>query len=686
MTEGGRACVGTDGSLGIRGFGCGPGDASRSRTGAGAAGTRLAEPEPVPRAADFLPGVERTTVLLDPAKLMACRVAGLPNADVYDGGGSPKRASSREGCVDERFGGLGVAGLRIGGGGGGNTPGGGGGHHHHHHHLSYSAPSSGRKHTHERRVSSRGASRDGVHLAFGTRVSSTPPSRGRSRPASQPEHNRRWSPTNGNGNGNGGVHSRDGTPGTSGRTRAERFNEDLASYFAAQGHGRSSGFIDRLNRRNSVDNNGGGGPGAIDLPHVDARPKVSSPGGKPGGLISHGSREWDDDVAALGDLGGHLSVSPKGGASGRRSVTFGASPKTPGGARRTQANAQPRAHTVGGASPRSRGSRLSTGALPALSPRGRESSARGLDFGPSLRSREGGGLDECDLGGSMRVSSLSHSFDAGGEGGVVNHFPARCSQRSSGPGSPIGSLNASSRSADSDGDEESATVAWGPTPRGRNGARSRHELPARGASRRSRRPAAYSSRRYADDRFENRFDPGFDDDDDDACVFNLRRSELGLSNSSLDRFVGRRERAAPAPGGSGRSGGRRRGGGDGGAPDAKHRVADAPSRLRRLRRRLPARGGSEFALCGAGRQTRAEDVRREGPGGPRGPGIRRADYPDPVQAPRRSTGGSRGGGGRGGKGRGRRRKRRVHGRGGTGGERREGSSVDGGHPGVEGGV
>ena len=111
MTEGGRACVGTDGSLGIRGFGCGPGDASRSRTGAGAffggESTQFSQtepaPEPVPRAADFLPGVERTTVCLDPAKLMACRVAGLPNADVYvyDGGGSPKRTSSREGCIDQ---------------------------------------------------------------------------------------------------------------------------------------------------------------------------------------------------------------------------------------------------------------------------------------------------------------------------------------------------------------------------------------------------------------------------------------------------------------------------------------------------------------------------------------------------------------------------------------------------------
>ena len=524
-TDGGRRTA-ADGSLGIRGFGCGPGDASRSRF--------AAVPEPVPRAADFLPGVERTTVLLDPAKLMACRVAGLPNANIYDEGGSPKRASSREGC-DERFvGGLGVAGLRIGGGGG-NTAGGG----HHHHHLSYSAPSSGRKHTNG--VSSRGASRDGVHLAFGTRVASTPPSRGRSRPASQPEHDngpgpvRRWSP-----NGNGGVRSRDGTPGTSGRTRAERFNEDLASYFAAQGHGRSSGFIDRLNRRNSLDNNGGGGPGAMDLPHVDARPKVSSPGSR-AGLISHGSHEWDDDMAALGDLG--ASISPKGGASGR-SVTFGASPKTPGGAgagaRRTQAS-QPRAHTVG-ASPRSRGARLSTGALPALSPRG--SRSRGLDFGPSLRSREGG-FDDVDLGGSMRVSSLSHSFDAGGVGGVVNHFPdpghrSQRSRRSSGPGSPSESLSASPTSGSprrspssgsvSDGDEEGA-AAGGAADAGRF----TPQPP----------PGAYSSKRYADDRdrVDAGLDPGFDDDDA-RLPYATRDSELGLSNSSLDRFVGRN---APPP-------------------------------------------------------------------------------------------------------------------------------------------
>ena len=52
----------------------------------------------------------------------------------------------------------------------------------------------------------------------------------------------------------------------------------------------------------------------MDLPHVDARPKVSSPGSR-AGLISHGSHEWDDDMAALGDLG--ASISPKGGASGQ---------------------------------------------------------------------------------------------------------------------------------------------------------------------------------------------------------------------------------------------------------------------------------------------------------------------------------------------------------------------------------
>ena len=222
----------------------------------------------------------------------------------------------------------------------------------------------------------------------------------------------------------------------------------------------------------------------MDLPHVDARPKVSSPGSR-AGLILHGSHEWDDDMAALGDLG--ASISPKGGASGR-SVTFGASPKTPGGAgagaRRTQAS-QPRAHTVG-ASPRSRGARLSTGALPALSPRG--SRSRGLDFGPSLRSREGG-FDDVDLGGSMRVSSLSHSFDAGGVGGVVNHFPdpghrSRRSRRSSGPGSPSESLSASPTS----GSLRVAHRAPGPFPTGTKKAPQPAARLTRGGSRRSRRP------------------------------------------------------------------------------------------------------------------------------------------------------------------------------------------------------
>ena len=198
-------------------------------------------------------------------------------------------------------------------------------------------------------------------------------------------------------------------------------------------------------------------------------------------------------------------------------MTFGASLKTPGGARRTQANAQPRAHTVGGASPRSRGSRLSTGALPALSPRGRERSARGLDFGPSLRSREGG-FDDVDLGGSMRVSSLSHSFDAGGVGGVVNHFPGQgCSRRSSGIGSPSGSPNASSGSV-SDGDEESATAvvahpARGATPQPPPWA---HQQAVRGRPFRKPFRSGFRRRRHAQH----------------AC------SELGLSNSSLDRFVG----------------------------------------------------------------------------------------------------------------------------------------------------
>lgn len=556
-----RVTARDDGSrLGIRGVGCGPGDASRnvgcsSRTqpaGTRPAGTQLAVPEPVPRAADFLPGVDRTTVLLDPAKLMACRVAGLPTTNDADVEG--------RGWDDEGgFGGLGVAGLRITGKGGGG-----------HHHLSTSAPTSGRKQQQQPSsgggVSSRGHSREGggVHLAFGTRVASTPPSRGRSRPTSQGYCNegngaggaaRRWSPTNGTTNG---VHSRDGTP-RSGRTRAERFNEDLASYFAAQGHGRSSGFIDRLNSRNSADGYNSGGPGIpVDLPHVDARPKLpSSPGSRAAGLISRGSHEWDDDMAALGDLG--ASVSPKGAASGRRSVTFGASPKTPGatpgaGSRRTHAASQPRAHTVG-ASPRSRGARLSTGAGPIA-----RSRSGGLDFGPSLRSREGGsGFDDVDLGGSMRVSSLSHSFDAGDThgvvNGVVNHFPGPGRRsRLSGSGSSTGggSPNDASPPGGSPGRRSPSSGSVGSEPHGdEERERERESALARGTAGASRAPSfspqpppgAYSSARYADasedasrDAFDARFD-AFDDDDDDACVPNMRHSELGLSNSSLDRFV-----------------------------------------------------------------------------------------------------------------------------------------------------
>lgn len=552
-TEGGgghaRVTARNDGSLGIRGVGCGPGDASRTQP----AGTRLAVPEPVPRAADFLPGVERTTVLLDPAKLMACRVAGLPTTNDADVEG--------RGWDDEG----GFGGLRITGKGGG-----------HHHHLSTSAPTSGRKqHPSSGGVSSRGHSREGagVHLAFGTRVASTPPSRGRSRPTSQgyrDEGNgaggaaRRWSPTN--GATTNGVHSRDGTP-RSDRTRAERFNEDLASYFAAQGHGRSSGFIDRLsNRRNSADGYNSGGPGfPVDLPHVDARPKLpSSPGGRAGGgLISRGSHEWDDDMAALGDLG--ASISPKGAASGRRSVTFGlASPKTPGatpgaGSRRTHAASQPRAHTVG-ASPRSRGARLSTGAGPIA-----RSRSGGLDFGPSLRSREGGsGFDDVDLGGSMRVSSLSHSFDAGDTrgvvNGVVNHFPGPGRRsRLSGSGSPGGggtSPNDASPPGGSPGRRSPSSGSVGSEPHG-DEERERESALARGTAGASRAPSgyspqpppgSYSSARYADASedaasraraFDARFDAFDDDDDDDdaACVPNMRHSELGLSNSSLDRFV-----------------------------------------------------------------------------------------------------------------------------------------------------
>ena len=126
----------TGGELGINGFGFGPGDASNCAGSRDNGAYGSAVPEPVPRAADFLPGVDRATLLLDPHKLMACRVA-LPRA--YTGG---ERGSSREGRgVGEREAedlGLGVAGVRIGGSRIGGSPGGS-------HHFSYSAPTSARK-------------------------------------------------------------------------------------------------------------------------------------------------------------------------------------------------------------------------------------------------------------------------------------------------------------------------------------------------------------------------------------------------------------------------------------------------------------------------------------------------------------------------------------------------------------
>ena len=144
----------------------------------------------------------------------------------------------------------------------------------------------------------------------------------------------------------------------------------------------------------------------------------------------------------------------------------------------------------------------------------------------------------------MRVSSLSHSFDAGGVGGVVNHFPdpghrSQRSRRSSGPGSPSESLSASPTSGGSprrspssgsvsDGDEEGAANCS-------DAGRFTPQPP----------PGAYSSKRYADDRdcVDAGLDPGFDDDDA-RLPYATRHSELGLSNSSLDRFVGRN---APTP-------------------------------------------------------------------------------------------------------------------------------------------
>ena len=490
----------TGGELGINGFGFGPGDASNGAGSRVDAAYGSAVPEPVPRAADFLPGVDRATLLLDPHKLMACRVA-LPRA--YTGG---ERGSSREGGAREREAedlGLGVAGMRIGGSRIGGSPGGS-------HHFSYSAPTSARKQSSS--GGSRGGSRgsDGVRLAFGSRVgpASTPPSRNRSRPTSQPDSAwARSSPTQ------GGHHSRsrDGTPGGSG-TRNERFNEDLASYFAAQGHGRSSGFIDKLSRRNSMDRDltsGGADGKGGGLPYVDARPKPPPGYASPnrGDRLAGSQADWGDDMAALGDLGASPRSPGRRSLGGSpRSVTFGTSPKTPGHmARRAHVTAQPRAHTVGALGGSNR--RMSHA---AASP---SRSSRDWDRLPGLVSPGGSGRggclfpdDDVDLGGSMRVSSVSRSFDRGG-GPVVNHFPTRLSRRSSGSGSP---------NSGSGGDEDEPTVTPRPPP-----------------------GHAYSSRRYADEYEDSDALPNID-------------SALGLSNSSLDKFIV----AANASGGPGHNNGR----------------------------------------------------------------------------------------------------------------------------------
>jgi hypothetical protein len=248
---------------------------------------------------------------------MACRVA-LPRA--YTGG---ERGSSREGGgwserergAREREAedlGLGVAGMRIGGSPGGS------------HHFSYSAPTSARKQSSS--GGSRGGSRgsDGVRLAFGSRVgpASTPPSRNRSRPTSQPDS--AWARSSST-QGEHHSRSRDGTPGGSG-TRNERFNEDLASYFAAQGHGRSSGFIDKLSRRNSMDRDltsGGADGKGGGLPYVDARPKPPPGYASParGDRLAGSQADWGDDMAALGDLG--ASPRSPGAAIARWVSSFG---------------------------------------------------------------------------------------------------------------------------------------------------------------------------------------------------------------------------------------------------------------------------------------------------------------------------------------------------------------------------
>jgi hypothetical protein len=212
----------------------------RARGTTGAYGSAV--PEPVPRAADFLPGVGQGHL-----------TPGSTQADGVPRGVTPRvhrrRAGEqpRGGCQREGGGGSRVGCRRDEDRGESNRgqPGG--------------EPPLQLLRTHERaqavvewritRRVTRAATAFGSPLAHASVQRPPHPSRNRSRPTSQPDSAwARSSPTQ------GGHHSRsrDGTPGGSG-TRNERFNEDLASYFAAQGHGRSSGFIDKLSRRNSMD-------------------------------------------------------------------------------------------------------------------------------------------------------------------------------------------------------------------------------------------------------------------------------------------------------------------------------------------------------------------------------------------------------------------------------------------------
>ena len=165
-----------------------------------------------------------------------------------------------------------------------------------------------------------GCLRDGVHLVGD--LLSSPPSRGGAGPRRNPEHNRRWSPTNAHTvTVTAASLACDGTPGCSLSAAVRAILRcglgELPLCVWVLERTRVSGrdgFIDRLNRRNSVDNNGGGGPGATHLPHVATPGRRFRPGNGRGGLIARVSQVGRRRATHPFVLCGPTLPGPKGGA------------------------------------------------------------------------------------------------------------------------------------------------------------------------------------------------------------------------------------------------------------------------------------------------------------------------------------------------------------------------------------